>query len=245
MTSVAVIGDLDPTAPNHTLIGTAIGHSDYAIDSEPTTVSWIDTPSCEILTSDDLASIDAVWIAPGSPYLSMAGALNAIRLARITDTPLLGTCGGFQHVVLEYARNVIGMHEASHAEYDPGASPLLINALECSLAGTKMRVELQAGTLAASRYGMIHATERYYCNFGLNPQYIGQLQAAGLVVSGVDQNDEPRIVELPDRWFFVGTLFLPQMSSTPERPHPLVTGLLQAARAQGAGTGGPGQIESR
>ncbi len=231
MTSVAVIGDFDPTAPTHTLIGTAIGHSDVAIDSGPTTVSWIDTLACESLASDDLASIDAVWIAPGSPYRSMAGALNAIRIARIADAPLLGTCGGFQHVVLEYARNVMGIHEAAHAEYDPAASPLLITALECSLAGTTMGVDLRAGTLAASCYGVIHAAERYYCTFGLNAEYIGRLQAAGLVVSGVDQNDEPRIVELPDRRFFVGTLFVPQMSSTAERPHPLVTGLLHAARA--------------
>ena len=68
-----------------------------------------------------------MWIAPASPYRSMRGALEAITFARSHDLPLLGTCGGFQHVVIEFARNVAGIPDAAHAEYDPTTSRLLIN----------------------------------------------------------------------------------------------------------------------
>lgn len=74
-----------------------------------------------------LAGFDALWIAPGSPYQSMRGALEAITFARIHDLPLLGTCGGFQHVIIGFARNVAGIPDAAHAEYDPTASRLLID----------------------------------------------------------------------------------------------------------------------
>ena len=101
----------------------------------------------------------AVWRAP----------LDAIGVARRGDVPLFGTCAGFQHVVLEYARRVLGCADAAHAEYDPSASLLFITALSCSLVGTTMVVHLQPGSRAALAYGATEAVERYYCNFGLNP----------------------------------------------------------------------------
>jgi CTP synthase (UTP-ammonia lyase) len=85
------------------------------------------------------------------------------------------------------------------------------------------------GTRAGRAYGASRATERYYCNFGLNPEYLRQLESAGLETSGTDTDGEVRIVELAGHRFFVGTLFVPQVSSSPERPHPLVLAFVEEA----------------
>ncbi len=87
---------------------------------------------------------------------------------------------------------------------------------------------MRAGTTAARLYQRTTTTEKYYCNFGLNLDHLPALTAAGLVVSGTDQDGEPRIVELPELRYFLATLFVPQTSSTPETPHPLVVGLVRA-----------------
>lgn len=76
-------------------------------------------------------------------------------------------------------------------------------------------------------------TEPYYCNYGLNPEYRGSLERAGLVVSGTGTDGEVRIVELPAHPFFLATLFLPQARSSPGRPHPIIAGLAVAAARAG------------
>ncbi len=85
------------------------------------------------------------------------------------------------------------------------------------------------GTRAATLYGAAEVTEAYYCNYGVNPEYRQQLEAGGMVISGVGGQGEVRIVELPTHPFFLATLFVPQARSTAERPHPLITGYAAAA----------------
>ena len=151
--------------------------------------------------------------------------------ARRHDVPLLGTCGGFQHVVIEYARGVLGVAEAQHAEYHPYASTLFVTPLSCSLAGQEMTVAVRPGTRAGDAYGSVTVTERYYCNFGLDPDRVDDLVSGGLCVSGTDHLGEVRIVELRRHPYFVATLFVPQARSTPAAPHPLVTAFVAAAAA--------------
>jgi CTP synthase (UTP-ammonia lyase) len=104
-----------------------------------------------------------------------------------------------------------------------------ITALTCSLAGQTMSLDLQSGTTARDAYGVASAIERYYCNFGLNHEHLAALVAGGLVVSGADQDGEVRIVELREHPFYVATLFVPQVASTPSQPHPLVQAFVRAA----------------
>ena len=87
------------------------------------------------------------------------------------------------------------------------------------------------GSRAAALYGATTAMEDYYCNYGVNPDYLGRLRAGGLRISGTGDEGEIRIVELPAHPFFVGTLFLPQARSTPARPHPLLRGFAAAVSA--------------
>jgi CTP synthase (UTP-ammonia lyase) len=226
--SVGVVGDFDPEFPPHAATDSALRHSAAALGAT-VEVRWHAT---DALVDSDLAHVlvdDALWCAPGSPYRSLDGALRAIRFAREADVPLLGTCGGFQHVVLEYARNVLGFEDAQHAEYDPYASDLFITELSCSLAGQKMAVELGDDSRAAQLYGRTQTSERYYCDFGLNPAHQRLLHDGGLRVVGVDRDGEARVLELPDHRFFIATLFVPQMGSSPGLPHPLITACLRAA----------------
>jgi CTP synthase (UTP-ammonia lyase) len=169
-----------------------------------------------------LAQFAGFWIGPGSPYASMDGALSAIRLARERRIPLLGTCGGFQHIIIEYARNVLGYNDAEHEESAPGAAHHVISRLACSLAGRTMTIALQPGSILAEIYGQTTVKEEYLCNFGVNPEYIDALRQGPLHVAASDAEGAVRTVELPGHPFFVGTLFLPQHRSTAREPHPLV-----------------------
>lgn len=226
---IAIIGDFDPEFPPHRATNEAIGHAAVSLGLDAVGI-WTPTESVsDQLIKRVLTGAHGLWIAPGSPYRSMDGALRAIRWARENEIPLLGTCGGFQHVVLEYARTVLGIDDAQHAEYDPYASRLFIVPLSCSLAGQRMRVTLDTGSRAAAIYGRSETEEEYYCNFGLNPEYEKAIDESGLKISGRDEQGEARVVELRSHPFFIATLFVPSLTSTPESPHPVVTALVRAA----------------
>lgn len=100
---------------------------------------------------------------------------------------------------------------------------------------------LRPGTRTRALYGAEAADEEYYCNYGVNPAWVARLEAAGLRVSGVGEQGEPRVVELPEHPFFVASLFLPQARSTAAAPHPLLVGFARAVAAHAAGHGASGQ----
>jgi len=225
---IAVIGDFNSSNRSHAATDQAIHHCCEALGLS-VQHGWIGT---EQLARPEglnlLAGVGGLWIAPGSPYRSMEGALAAIRLAREGGIPLLGTCGGFQHLILEYARHVLGMAGAEHEETNPDALPLLITRLACSLVGRTLTITLQPGSLVARLYGQTTVREQYHCNFGVNPDYVDTLRSGRLRIVGSDDEGTVRAVELAEHPFFVGTLFLPQHTSTPAAPHPLITGFLRA-----------------
>lgn len=123
------------------------------------------------------------------------------------------------------------MEDAEHEESAPNASNLLISKLSCSLVGITQQVEIRPGTLAHQIYQAEAVTEQFLCNYGLNPKYRDEISRSGLRVAGIDVEGEVRIVELSAHRFFVATLFLPQLSSTTETPHPLIMAYLKAAQA--------------
>jgi CTP synthase (UTP-ammonia lyase) len=226
--SVALVGEFTPSFPPHAKTNEAIDQMQSLLDLR-ISAEWISTCALETAAASTLEGFDAFWIAPGSPYKSLIGALNAIRYAREYDVPLLATCGGCQHVVIEYARNVLGFEDAAHAEYDPYASNLFITPLSCSLVGQKMQVEIEPGSRVEAIYGYKSVFEQYYCNFGLNPEVQQRLHEAGLCIVGRDANGEARILTLPKHRFFVATLFVPQLTSSPDHPHPMIRAFFEAA----------------
>ena len=219
-----ILGEFDSAFKPHAATNDAIRHScdRLGIAVQP---EWMSTAD---VTPETLSVCDGFWIAPGSPYKSMGRTLEAIRYAREHAVPCLGTCGGCQHMIIEYARNVLGIEDAQHAEYDPYASNLFISSLTCSLVGRAMRLEFTAGSRVAHIYGATTATEEYYCNFGVNPDVIPVLKSGALKVVGSDAEGEVRVLELPKHPFFVATLFVPQTRSRAGAPHPLINAFLQA-----------------
>ena len=224
--SIAIIGEYTPTFPPHISTSAAIEHSRSALGVDVDGI-WVSTEEIDRTLFERFAGI---WVAPGSPYKNMDQALWAIRYARENGVPCFGTCGGFQHMIIEYARNVLGFMDAAHAEYDADASNLFISQLTCALAGREMELTFSPGSRVAEIYGATSATEEYYCNFGVNPDHISLFQSGALKITGSDSEGEIRVIELPGHPFFLGTLFVPQTSSTAEQPHPLVTAFVKAVQ---------------
>jgi CTP synthase (UTP-ammonia lyase) len=224
--SIAIIGEYSPTFPPHISTSAAIEHSRSALGVDVHGV-WVSTGEIDKTLFERFSGI---WVAPGSPYKNMDQTLWAISYARENGVACFGTCGGFQHIIIEYARNVLGFKDAGHAEYDPYASKLFITQLACSLVGRDMKLTFSLGSRVAEIYGGISAIEQYYCNFGVNPDYVSLLQSGSLKITGSDSEGEIRVIELPGHPFFMGTLFVPQTSSTAEQPHPLVTAFMKAVQ---------------
>jgi CTP synthase (UTP-ammonia lyase) len=158
----------------------------------------------------------------------MEGALQAIRFARETNRPFLGTCGGFQHGVIEFARNVLGWADADHAETSPEAARPLIALLECALVETSDTVRLLPGSRIHAAYGRDEAIEGYRCRYGLNPQFTEALTSSGLEIAARDKEGEIRGLELRTHPFFVLTLFQPERAALRGECPPLVAAYLRA-----------------
>jgi len=222
---VALVGDRSANVKAHARIPVLI-NALLNREGVPLDAYWI--PSHEAVDCD-LSGFDAIYVVPGSPYESEAGVLTAIRTAREQRIPFLGTCGGFQHALLEYARDVCGLTGVMNAESHPDAPERLIVPLECSLKGHEEAVMVVPGTLAAKISGPGRRTERYHCDFGLNPEYVEALAAGGLRFSGFDDSGQVRIAELPGHPFFMGTLFQPELLGDGTHPHPIIAAFATAA----------------
>ncbi len=204
-------------------IAPAIEHSNKALGFN-TTFKWINSDKLENENySDILKSFDGIWSPPGSPFKSLTGVLNAIKYARVNKIPHLATCAGYQHTIIEYARNVLKYSNAKHAEYTDDNSNLFINRLACSLAGTTDRVSIWENTKASNIYSTKDFVGSYYCNFGLNEEYKSTIIQGDLIVSGVDAQGSIRLIELKNHPFFMASVFVPQVNSTSEKPDELIT----------------------
>src|SRR5262249_3787297 len=140
---IGLVGDYDAGVTAHQAIPRAISLGAVATQAN-LAFRWLPPESIE--SDAVLAPFDALWCVPASPYRSMDGALRAIRFAREQGRPFLGTCGGFQHAVVEYARNVLGWADAEHAETAPDAARPVITPLACSLVEVKDKIRLLPGT---------------------------------------------------------------------------------------------------
>ncbi|MER7732999.1 hypothetical protein ABTX80_19135 [Streptomyces erythrochromogenes] len=231
---IALVGDRSPHVKSHSriplLLDALASRDGLVLDAY-----WIPTSDAEAeAAAGTLARFDAVWVLPGSPYASEAGALAAIRVAREAGIPFLGTCGGFQHTLLEYARTVCGLAGVAHAENDPRAADLLIAPLACSLVGHEGVVRAEPGSLAETALGAERSTEHYHCTYGPAPRHLPVLTAHGLRLSGHDEEGQVRIAELPGHPFFLATLFQPELQGDGTRPHPIIRALAVAAVAHAA-----------
>lgn len=222
---IALVGDYNADVIAHQAIPLAIDDA-AAVLELPVEYRWLATR--DVKSTDDLAEFDAIWLVPASPYENTEGALTAVRYARENSVPFLGTCGGFQHAILEYARKVMGWEDAAHAETD-SEGRMVIAPLACSLVEKSDTIELRANTLIARAYGRDSIEEGYHCNYGITDDFAAELEAQPLRVTGWDDNGDIRAVELVTHPFFVATLFQHERNALAGRPAPLVQAFLHAA----------------
>jgi CTP synthase (UTP-ammonia lyase) len=230
MPSVALIGDYNPTVIAHKAIPAALGRA-AAEGGLQLNWTWVHTSGLGADVVQDLGGFSALWCVPASPYANTAGAVAAIRFARDTGRLFLGTCGGFQHALLDYAEAVWGLSTGGHAELDPEAPDPVIAQLDCALVEATGEVWFTPGSRLATIYGGPRATETYHCRYGLNPRYAARLGVGPLRVSARDGVGDVRAVELEGHPFFVATLYQPERAALTGRSHPLIAAYVAAASA--------------
>lgn len=225
---IAIIGDYDSSRLRQRATIKGLEHAAQKMGITLEAV-WLPTTQINTKTEELLSGFDAYFGAPGA-VVSLEGALKGIKFARESNKPFLGTCAGFQYAVLEFARNVMGIHNATSAEFDPTSPQLVLSELSCQIAGKKMEIRIMPNTLAHQLYDTREVLEEHHCHYGINSQFSVALQQNGMKISATDKEGEPRIIELPSKGFYLATLFVPQTSSTPTNPHPLLVGFLQRCR---------------
>jgi CTP synthase (UTP-ammonia lyase) len=234
---IALIGDHDPAVVAHRAIPQALALARKATGS---TIAWDWLGTDTIIDAPrQLAGYAGIWCVPASPYRSMDGALAAIRFARESRRPFLGTCGGFQHALIEFARNVAGIDAADHAEtapatglagrHIPNAPELVVTPLACSLVGQSGDIVFTPGSKLDGIFGGAASREGYHCNYGFNLAYRQRFEAAGLRFTGFDRDGQIRAFELGGHPFFVGTLFQPERAALAGGSHPLVEAFVRSA----------------
>jgi len=130
-------------------------------------------------------------------------------------------------VLVEHARNVMGIRDAVHAEYGLAGTPV-VTLLSCSLAESQIDISITPNSRLAEIHGVLVATEQTNCNYGLEPSFAHIAFSGGLTVSAVDNTGEVRAIERAGHPFFVATLYQPQRTSGPYAPHPLWTAFVRA-----------------
>jgi CTP synthase (UTP-ammonia lyase) len=226
---IGLIGDRNDAAVAHRAIPKALelAAADAGLE---VAVEWLATDGIDV-ASPDLSGFSGLWCVPASPYRSAEGAIAAIRFARERGVPFLGTCGGFQHALLEVAHSLWGLAVAGHAELDPSAVDPIITPLACALVEQGGRVHFLPGSRLAEAYGRLTAEEEYHCSYGLNPQYRPRLDEAPLRVTAWDDEGDVRGFELDGHPFFVATLFQPERAALRGRVPPIVAAYLDAVAA--------------
>ncbi|EMA52384.1 CTP synthetase [Halococcus thailandensis JCM 13552] len=199
-------------------------------------VLWVDAEEMANTHEQRLREADGIVVPGGFGTRGTTEKIAAARYARENDVPFLGLCLGFQMAVIEYARNVCGLDDAHSTEMETETPHPVIGLLpeqyDVEDLGGTMRLgahetDIESGTLAAELYGE-HCTERHRHRYEVNPEYIEELESAGLRFSG-RANNRMEILELPDHPFFFGTQFHPEFRSRPQRASPPFVGFLDAA----------------
>ena len=204
-------------------------------------ISFISAEDCldKEKTAKILEGLDGVVVPGGFGIRGIEGKVNVIRHARENNLPFLGLCLGMQCAVIEYARNVAGLENANSSEFDESCEHPVIAIMseqeDVQDYGGTMRLGaydcyLQKNTRTHKAYKSDVISERHRHRYEVNNKYRGLLSEKGLVFAGLSPDSKlVEIIELPQNDWFVASQFHPEFKSRPEHPHPLFTGLVEAA----------------
>ncbi len=218
---IAVLGDYNPTQITLKAISDTFAPLKNHFNRD-IRFHWFDSDKFDYQKAFS-DSYSGLWITPGSPYKDMENVINSISYTRIHDIPTFGNCGGFQHMAIEYARNVCQIKTADHQETNPGGNELIIIKLACSLVEQTEELKIiRKDSLLRRIIGRDHLTGRYFCSYGMNELYVKTIESNGLIFTAVSEDGQVRAFELKTHPFFLGTLFQPAMTSDEDDLNPII-----------------------
>ena len=203
-------------------------------------VKWISSEDINVSSVQDiLSNLDGVLVAPGFGERGMEGKIEAIKYVRENKIPFFGICLGMQCCVIEFARHVAGLQDASSTELNPNTKYPVIDMMEeqkkITSKGGTMRLgsytcKIKKGSKAHQVYGETTIQERHRHRYEFNNKYLEKLEEAGLKATGINPDSGlVEIVELKDHPWFIGVQYHPELKSTVMNPHPLFVKFVEAA----------------
>ena len=222
-------------------VAEALRHAGFFLDAK-VSIRWIDSELVTAETVDStLSGLDGILVPGGFGSRGIEGMILAAQYAREKNIPYFGICLGMQVAVIEYARHVLGMADATSGEFAPESMHKLIDFMpgqsdEVDKGGTlrlgSYPCVIRPGTIMERCYGARQISERHRHRYEFNNDYREALTAAGLTLSGLSPDGRlVETVELSDRPFYVGVQYHPEFKSRPNKPHPLFKGFVAAALA--------------
>jgi CTP synthase (UTP-ammonia lyase) len=232
--NIGILGDVNETYEPHYVMTRVFRDMQQHILFQ---FQWIPTESLIHDAPQTLHPFQGI-VAGSGPYRSKEGVINGIRYARQNNIPFLGSCSGFGYALLEFGQSVFDLETVRHLNEGIPLAPneTFLQPLNfCSMENHSICFKTCPGTFTSLVYGDGEPIcEVTHCSYGVHRDMIPVFASAGLVVSAQDEEGEPKIMEYNRNDYFVIVLFLPQLQSTPEHPHPLIAGFLKAAGNQGA-----------
>jgi CTP synthase (UTP-ammonia lyase) len=226
---IGILGNRNETYPPHYRMDEALNDLRDTFDFS---VEWIPTETLEVEVTAVLKSCQGI-IAGSGPYQSKTGVINGIRYTRENNIPFLGTCSGFGYAVLEFGQRLFRLQQVHHPYegIELKSDESFLQPLKfCSAEMHTIAFTPVTGTLTDRLYQQAdNVEEESHCTYGVNLQMMNAFEKAGLTVGAYDRENEPKMMEYRPNDFFIITLFLPQLKSLPQRPHPLLLAFLTAA----------------
>ncbi len=229
---IAMIGKYTKLKDSYISIIEAIKHGSAYLGIKPEFV-WIESTDIEagkIRVEDTLKDVHGALILPGFGKRGTEGKIAALKYLRENNIPTLGICFGFQMMIIEFARNVLGLENANSTELDPNTPHPVVDLLPSQrgieMLGGTMRlgakpIKLIRGTRVYEAYGRDVIFERHRHRYGVNARYLDKFEDAGMTVSGFSYDGVIEFMELRDAEFYVGTQAHPEFKSRPLAPSPL------------------------
>jgi CTP synthase len=247
---IAVVGKYTNLLDSYKSLSEALVHGGIA-NRVRVRLDWMDST---VFEQDEavyrLEEVNGILVPGGFGERGTPGKIEAVRFARERGVPFFGICFGMQMAVIEAARNLVGLEDASSTEFGPCGTPVVGlltewargNDIERRMEGGNLggtmrlgayRAELKPGSKIAEIYGETEISERHRHRYEVNTAYRGRLEAKGLVFAGVSPDGLlPETVEFADHPWFIGVQFHPELKSRPFEPHPLFASFIAAAKAQ-------------
>lgn len=222
-------------------VSESLKHAGYKYNTK-ININWVDSEKLEdskINLKEVFKNSKGIIVPGGFGSRGIEGKIKAIKYARENNIPFLGICLGMQLAVIEYARNVCGIENASSTEFDPTCKNPIIDLMVdqksiVNMGGTlrlgNYECTLKKGTLAYQDYKTDIILERHRHRYEFNNKYKSILEENGMIFSGINEKaDLVEIVELPKHKHFIACQFHPEFKSRPTRPHPLFDSFIKAS----------------